>query len=94
MTPPAKRVEVQFVIERACPHCVNDWKPLLAVAPIAVWVQYPAKPTPRSGICQDADTYFLLTPEGEATLEEAALGRMIGSYGFNLVCGHMGHVIE
>jgi hypothetical protein len=98
VTPPAKRVEVQFVIERACPHGYS-WphgesvvKTINASAPFSLWVWWPPDPPNRtsSDPCTDSASY-MLSPRG---LAEADLIFQRKVHRDSYICSHMGHVIE
>jgi len=91
VTPPAKRVEVQFLIERNC----HDDEPFEAFGddklPYAVWVYFPAGPlSPSPSNC--SGNLFQITP-ADVPRVFAHFGRC-SSANRVFICEHMGHVIE
>jgi hypothetical protein len=91
MTPPAKRVEVQFVVEQICPNCDAPSAELRARLeqrlPFVVWVYWP--PLEPSAPCDGAR--FILTPKGHREAEIQCGKRMPGT---RQVCERCGHLIE
>lgn len=95
MTPPAKRVEVQFVIERACPALEV---PIPAhQLPYAVWVKFPGvtREDLQTDPCCDATQFFAATPRGAWEMSLHFNRDPIASVFTTIwICEHMGHVIE
>ena len=94
MTPPAKRVEVQFVIERACPHATPS--PALEAAfkmalPCPVWINWPPEPN-TSHCCQTFPFVYRISRKGQRQVEKVFGKRL--RYDAPVLCEHMGHVIE
>lgn len=96
MTTPSERREVQFVIERLCPHFYSDpryqeiYGPRM---PFAVWVFWPAV-TGLGQVCDAANAHYELTEQGKS---DAVAGFGVHPTNENsrvTVCEHMGRVIE
>jgi hypothetical protein len=94
VTPPAKRVEVQFVIERKCPHSPRANEKFegkfRALLPFAAWIYWPPEPN----VFHDCDTslVYRVSRKGEKELEKLFRMKMLN--GHSCLCEHMGHVIE
>ncbi len=96
MNPPAKRSEVQFVIERNCPKAEPGLR--LDKFPYVIWVVYP--PTPRSDLACETELpctsafYYRVSNDSDIVEFRRHFG-LPGDPGDRFwICGDAGHVIE
>lgn len=94
MTLGVRKTEVQFIVERPCPHAHGPNYQTKTEFPFVVKVWWPAEArSPTGTACPASNTVFRVTDRGLREAKKATKWARMQEPGA-CVCEHMGHVIE